>query len=143
MDSIGSRIKKLIKNSGLSTHNAATYIGLTQSSLSRIVNNKQEPGASTLIKIADYFGVSADWLLTGREPGQKQGGTQIIGVNSGNAGQFQNINGGLSLNYNIGLEDLKQEERERDEIIELAGKLNPQQRKKLLQLIKIAMDIEV
>ena len=142
--SLGKRLKQLIDNYGFKNLSEASIkLGIDSGSLSRITNDKQDIAAKKLTKITDFFGVSADWLLTGREPGQKQGGIQKAGKMSGNSGQFQNINGGVNLRYEIGLDELKKEEKEVNDIAELAEKLTPKQREKLLQLIKITLDIDV
>lgn len=44
----------------------AREIGIRRSTLHNYRNRKQLPSAETLLKIADYFGVSTDYLL-GRE----------------------------------------------------------------------------
>ena len=40
---------------------------VTQTSLSNWKNGKSKPSTQTLQKIADYFGVSVDYLMTGEE----------------------------------------------------------------------------
>lgn len=64
---IGQRITKLVDGTDMKMQEAATEIGISQGTLSRIMNDKQEPGASVIIKICNYFKVSADWLLFGKE----------------------------------------------------------------------------
>lgn len=57
------RLQKLIFESGKSIKQLATEIGIPSGSLSKYQNNAAEPGINSLCKIADYFDVSADYLL--------------------------------------------------------------------------------
>ncbi len=43
----------------------ARAVGITQSYLSALEHGDKEPGARVLLAIAQYFGKSIDWLLTG------------------------------------------------------------------------------
>ena len=47
----------------LSQKEIAEYLGITRSSYGMYENGVREPNISTLIKIADYFNVSLDYLL--------------------------------------------------------------------------------
>ena len=47
----------------------AEYIGIRPQSLALYVQGKTEPSAAKCLAIADYFGVSADYLLIGYEDG--------------------------------------------------------------------------
>ena len=44
----------------------AKKIGITQGYLSALENGEKEPGATVLLAIAQQFGRTVDWLLTGR-----------------------------------------------------------------------------
>ena len=44
----------------------ALAVGITQSYLSALEHGDKEPGARVLLAIAQHFGKSVDWLLTGR-----------------------------------------------------------------------------
>ena len=41
----------------------ADWLGLTRSSISNYENNTQTPPADTLVRLADIYGVSVDYLL--------------------------------------------------------------------------------
>jgi len=43
-------------------------LSLSGSAITEWKKGKGKPSAEAIIKIADYFGVSTDWLLTGVEP---------------------------------------------------------------------------
>lgn len=56
-------LKALIKNRGSSVSAVARDLGLTQQGLSLLVNAKRSPSFEVFCGIADYFNVSADYLL--------------------------------------------------------------------------------
>lgn len=55
-------LKKLRKNLGLTQEEVATKLCLARSTYRNYENNEREPNIETLIKIADYFDVSLDYL---------------------------------------------------------------------------------
>ena len=57
----------LLQKHGVSAYKVAKETGVTQSTLSDWKRGKSTPKTSNLQKIADYFGVSLDYLTTGRE----------------------------------------------------------------------------
>ncbi len=57
------RLKELRKKKGLSQLRLATELNTTQNTISRYENGEREPGIAELLKIADYFNVSVDYLL--------------------------------------------------------------------------------
>ncbi len=61
-----NRIKELRIENGLSQKQLATNIETTQSNIARWENEINEPSASQLIKLSDFFGCSIDFLV-GRE----------------------------------------------------------------------------
>jgi len=62
---IGTRIKKLIRNKGISAYNVSKETGISQSTLSRILNSDTKPNMNNLKILSKYFKVDEDWLLTG------------------------------------------------------------------------------
>ena len=60
------RLKKLRKAKGLSQTQLANELGMIKQTYSNYENEKREPNIATLIKLADYFDVSVDYLI-GRE----------------------------------------------------------------------------
>lgn len=57
------RLKELRKRKGLSQLRLATDLHTTQNTISRYETGEREPGINELIKIANYFNVSVDYLL--------------------------------------------------------------------------------
>lgn len=61
------RLKELRKKKGISQLRLATDLNTTQNTISRYETGEREPGISELIKIADYFNVSVDYLISRTE----------------------------------------------------------------------------
>ncbi len=57
------RLKILRKNKGISQLKLAIDLNMNQNSISRYENGEREADYATLIKFADYFDVSIDFLL--------------------------------------------------------------------------------
>lgn len=59
--------EQLLQKFGVTPYKISKETGVTQTSLSNWKNGKSKPSTQTLQKIADYFGVSVDYLMTGEE----------------------------------------------------------------------------
>ncbi|MBR1558679.1 MAG: helix-turn-helix transcriptional regulator [Clostridia bacterium] len=57
------RLKQLRKERGISQLKLATDLNMNQNSISRYETGAHEADYETLIRLADYFGVSIDYLL--------------------------------------------------------------------------------
>ena len=57
------RLKQLIEQTNTRQRDLCRYTGVAHSTMSQYVNGQREPGINTLIKLADYFGVSVDYLI--------------------------------------------------------------------------------
>lgn len=57
------RLQTLRQSRNISQTKLAIDLGLNQNSISRYENGEREADYATLIAIADYFGVSIDYLL--------------------------------------------------------------------------------
>lgn len=57
------QLKKLRKERNISQLKLALDLNMNQNSISRYENGEREADYETLIKFADYFGVSLDYLL--------------------------------------------------------------------------------
>lgn len=57
------RLKELRKEKGISQLKLALDLNTNQNTISRYETGEREPGIAELIKIADYFNVSVDYLL--------------------------------------------------------------------------------
>lgn len=59
----GERLRELRIEKGIGQNRLALDLSLSNASISYWETGKQEPTASAIFKLADYFGVSADYLL--------------------------------------------------------------------------------
>ena len=57
------RLKEIRKSKGISQLKLAMDLNTNQNTISRYETGEREPGINELIKIADYFNVSIDYLL--------------------------------------------------------------------------------
>ena len=57
------RLKELRKEKGISQLKLAVDLNMNQNSISRYENGERQADYQTLIKFADYFNVSLDYLL--------------------------------------------------------------------------------
>ncbi len=60
------RLKELMKEQGLNQVNLASKVGVKQNTISAWLLKRKEPSIYSLWLVADYFGVSVDYLI-GRE----------------------------------------------------------------------------
>ena len=63
MTIVAERIKTLRNEKGIGQNLLAQELGLSNASISYWENAKQEPSAQAIFKLAEYFGVSADYIL--------------------------------------------------------------------------------
>lgn len=59
----GSRLKQIREEKGISQIDMAKLFSIANTTISQWESGKRNPDHDTLIKIADYFKVSVDWLL--------------------------------------------------------------------------------
>lgn len=59
---IGNNLSKLRASRSLTQEALGKYIGLTPSAISNIERSSSYPSVDTLIKIANFFGVTLDYL---------------------------------------------------------------------------------
>ncbi len=57
------RLKELRKAKGMSQLKLAMDLNMNQNTISCYENGEREPGINELIRIADYFNVSVDYLV--------------------------------------------------------------------------------
>ena len=60
---LGETLKKLLKQYHISQKKLAEDLFITPSTLGNYIQNTREPDYDTLIKLADYFHVTTDFLL--------------------------------------------------------------------------------
>ena len=61
---LGDKIKNLRKGMSLTQEQLCSKIGIAQSTLGMIESNSRPAGRKTLVKIADFFGVTVDYLIS-------------------------------------------------------------------------------
>lgn len=66
MNSLGSRIKSLRESRKMTQQALGDIVKLHGSNIGRIENGKVFPTSDVVLKMSIYFGVSCDWLLTGK-----------------------------------------------------------------------------
>lgn len=64
--------EQLLQKYGVTSYKVSKDTGVTQTSLSNWKSGRSTPNAKTLQKIADYFGVSIEYLMTGKEDSEKK-----------------------------------------------------------------------
>ena len=57
------RLKEVRKSKGISQLKLALDLNTNQNTISRYETGEREPGIKELIKLADYFDISVDYLL--------------------------------------------------------------------------------
>lgn len=57
------RLKELRNAKGISQLKLAMDLNMNQNTISRYETGEREPGVNELIRIADYFNVSVDYLI--------------------------------------------------------------------------------
>lgn len=64
----GERLNDLIISEGLNKNKFAEALKISSGLVTEYIQGKKKPSSDNLIKIAKYFDVSVDYLLTGEEP---------------------------------------------------------------------------
>jgi transcriptional regulator with XRE-family HTH domain len=64
LEVIGSRIREL--RGEMLQAELAIYLGISQGQLSKIESGKLGPAAEVLLRLAQRFGKSTDWILAGK-----------------------------------------------------------------------------
>lgn len=62
-ENLSARLKKLRTERGLKQREVARYIGVKESAISAYETNLRKPTYANLIRLAKYYGVTADYLL--------------------------------------------------------------------------------
>lgn len=77
---IGQRIAALRKNARLSQAELARALGVSPSAVGMYEQGRREPSAACLVALAQVFGISTDYLLTGKpaQPRDSQILTEMV-----------------------------------------------------------------
>ena len=57
------RLKKARKDAGYNQNEVSKLLNISRSSLSKYENGQLEPSLETLAKLAQFYNISANWLL--------------------------------------------------------------------------------
>lgn len=68
---LSKRLKYLRNKKGLSQQNMADFLGISRQGYGKYEDGKSEPDSKSIVKLADYFDVTTDWLL-GRDIEDKE-----------------------------------------------------------------------
>ena len=63
MEELSARLSDLLESHDISQRQLALATGISASTICSIIGEQQDVTAYTLVKIADYFGVTTDYLL--------------------------------------------------------------------------------
>lgn len=77
MMTIGERIKELRKERKISQAELAKNINVSPGNVGDWERGKAKPGADALVSLMEYFAVSADWLLAGKDNAENKSHKEI------------------------------------------------------------------
>lgn len=60
---LGDRLRWSLKLRHFSQHEFAEMLEISESAMSKIINDKQQPNARMIVTICRKLGISSDWLL--------------------------------------------------------------------------------
>jgi transcriptional regulator with XRE-family HTH domain len=69
---LGDNIKRMLRKKKMSRRELGDLLGVCERSISRYIYGEREPNLSQLVKMSDIFGVSLDWLITGKESADRE-----------------------------------------------------------------------
>lgn len=69
---LGDNIKRMLRKRKMSRRELGDLLGVCEGSISRYIYGEREPNLSQLVKMSDIFGVSLDWLITGKEAADRE-----------------------------------------------------------------------
>lgn len=105
----GTRVINLLRERNKTQKILAAELNLTDVTLSRYLSGEREPGADTVVKIAQNLNTSCDYLLTGKSfdaeaaTAQAQGAAQKKGNGADVAVSFAVIAGLILLAIGLGI----------------------------------------
>ena len=145
METISKRIQYLLEKGFLTKKELAKYLEIPLNNLLLVIDGEEDPELNMAILIAEYFGVSIDWLLTGRGHIERH---QEYNRSSDKVISNHTIK--FDLSDSIKLPSGKNIDERREvfrspfikEILNSIKKLSPDQRKKALKIIRLTFDLE-
>lgn len=61
------KLREIRKKCGITMKELGAEIGVAESTISQYETGKRQPDYETLLKLGEFFGVSVDYILTGKE----------------------------------------------------------------------------
>lgn len=99
MNDFGARLKRLRKESDVTQAQLAEYLGVVSSAVGKYETiDNAYPSVEALIKIAEFFHVSIDFLLLGVSPDVRQLGDNNVSGSLSNSSVIQASRGGVVYN---------------------------------------------
>ncbi|TDE53796.1 helix-turn-helix transcriptional regulator [Flavobacterium sp. GT3P67] len=92
MDTIGSKLKALIEKKGITPYELSENTGVSQSTLSRIINKNSKPNIKNRKILAEYFNVSNNYFLLENEEDTLSDEEDYLENKNGN--KFQDLGNG-------------------------------------------------
>jgi transcriptional regulator with XRE-family HTH domain len=78
METMGSRLKSARTKVGMTQNVVAKKLGISFGTLSGYERNYRDPDTETLSKLAEMYGVSVSWLVTGKHEQLSELETKIL-----------------------------------------------------------------
>lgn len=114
MDSIGKRIIEKRKEFNMTQDELAQKLQISRSALSLYELDRREPNVETLIKLADFFSISSDYLLgisySGNESPEKYSYPELTKEETKLLDTFRSLNNDNRIRATARLLDLQQEQ---------------------------------
>ena len=67
MERMGERILRLMRENEYTQKELARMVGVTESAMSRYLNNEREPKAEIIANLATALNTTSDYLISGKE----------------------------------------------------------------------------
>jgi len=69
METFGERIRRLRGKKGISQRALAKAVNVSPGLISFVERDKNRPSIDVVLRMANFFGTTTDYLITGKEPG--------------------------------------------------------------------------
>lgn len=77
---VGSKIKELRKNNGMTQSELAEKLGISASAVGMYEQGRREPDSDMILKLCEVFGTSTDYLLGKNDNGTKHKSRELSDV---------------------------------------------------------------
>ena len=101
------RLLLLMNKNGVNALTLTTELGLSNSAVTDWKKGKAKPSADAIIKLADYFGVTTDYLLKGEKPHLRLEKEYIImDKDNKNKGDKKYMSGSVSIGFGVSVSEM-------------------------------------